>query len=895
MHAPASPSSSPDSVEQHPAFSAACCTDGNDPQAGQWFKIALASLIAAQSMIFGLAINLTPPEGVTRVVMHSLLGVAAVAVYFLVGLPLTRSALRALSEGRVVVDQLFLLGILGAFALSVHSTVTGYGSVYYEVVAILLAIHTFGRVLAEQRRQKAGDGCERLRADLNLATVVLPDGTRAPRHASTLSVGDLVEVKPGSAIPVDGRVVEGEGYVQETALTGEPFPVVRRPGELVKAGAWSVDALFRVEALKPGAERAIDHFLDGVASALRFPSHIQQQADRIATWFLPSVLAVSLGTLAFWVWQANWTVAIFNALAVILVACPCALGLATPLGLWTAIHRLAALGIVARSGEVIEKLARARSVVLDKTGTLTEGRMRLARVDGIGGEEAIPELLAQAAAVERAFHHPVAEAFRDLDQGERVRCEKATLLAGLGVQGEVIDANGARHSLAIGNPRLATHFGRPEPEPVEGSLTPIHIYCDGDPAAVAWLEEIARPSAAETVKAFREAGLAVSLLSGDRSERVTEFSRLIGIEAAAGESAPETKLATIREMRERGEHPIFVGDGLNDAGAVAAADCGIALLDGAEVTVEAADAVLTHDNLAVLPEAVLTCRKLVEAIRQNILFAGAYNVIGMTLAACGLIHPVVAALLMLFASASVVGRALRFDAKVREGRWHPGQQTEGITLSLPRVRWREAGVMALAIGQGVALAWLGGFAAAQWGWFLAGGMAAGFVALQLLQRGAPGSRAGMATWMVLLGGPAMLLGWFFDAGWGPIVREGVCLCGCVKSDLGWGVALNFGWMHAGMLLSGFLVMGWCLRSRWEALGKAWMAALLLSVAAMMLGMELGALGMAPLPVGDGSAYFLLAYFAMMGGMTLAMMLACEWTRRWEKRMPIEPAAVASAG
>jgi len=857
----------------------------------QWFRIALAGLIAAQSMIFSLAINLSPPEGLARTILHSILAACAVAVFFLVGLPLTRSALKAAGQGRMVVDQLFLLGIVGAFALSLHSSVSGYGTVYYEVVAILLAIHTFGRVLAETRRLQAGEGRDRLRADLNLASVVEADGSRSTRHASTLRAGECVEVKPGAAIPIDGRIVEGTGYVRETALTGEPFPVVRQAGDLVQAGVWSVDARFVIEALQPGSERRIDHFLDGVASALKFPSNLQQQADKIAAWFLPAVLGVSGATLLFWWWQAGWTVALFNALAVILVACPCALGLATPLGLWTALHRLSALGLVARSGEVIEKLAAAKQVVLDKTGTLTEGDMRLARIEPAAGID-LPQLLAQAAALQCAFDHPVARAFHSLDIENGGSCRDAKLLAGIGVEGWVSDDAG-EHRIAIGNRGLFAHAGLETPELVSGeNATRLEVFRDGHPAAVAWLEEVARPSAGETVAAFEAAGLEVSLLSGDQGGRVEALAQELGIAHAAGESTPESKLEWVRRMKAAGQHPVFVGDGLNDAGAIAAADCGIALLEGADVTVESADAVLTHDNLAVLPEAILTCRKLVEVIRQNILFAGAYNVVGMTLAACGLLHPIAAALLMLLASATVVGRALRLDAKVREGRWTPHEGSSRMTLSLPRVHWRDAGVMLLAIGQGLALGWLGGFAVSLIGWFLAGGLAAGFLCLALLHHSAPGSRAGMAVWMVLLGGPAMLGGWFIDAGWGAIVRDGVCLCGCVQSDLGWGIAMNPGWMHLGMLVSGFLVMGWCMRRRHSGGRMAYLIALVIAVAAMMLGMELGALAVAPVPVGEGHTTFLLAYSAMMSGMTIAMLIACEATRRWEMRRTELPEGIS---
>ena len=849
--------------------SASCC---GDPLAVEWLRIGLAGLVAAQSMIFSLAINLTPEEGPPPVYLHVALALAAMIVYFLVGIPLTRSAWSALVQRRIVVDQLFLVGIAGAFALSVHSSLTGHGTVYYEVVAILLAIHTFGRVLAERNQRKAGDAMQRLRRELDTVVRVSCCGKRETVEAKNIAPGDLVEISAGGLIAVDGRIVEGAGYLRETSLTGEPFPVAVGPGRLVRAGAYSVDAVFRIQAFAGGGNREIDLYLAGVESALRVPSGIQRQADRIASWFLPVVLIVAACTTAFWAWQSGWPAAVFNGLAVILVACPCALGLATPIGLWTALNRLAALGLVARSGDVIETLAAADVMIFDKTGTLTEETMRLVGVESPAPDE-LPDLLAMVAALETGFQHPIAEVFRPFARPDAIRCTRAAVLPGLGVEGEVWTPDGVSHRIAAGNFKLGSHFGIDLPD---DALQALIVVCDGKLAATAQLEEIRRDSAVDTLEALAAMGLEPRLLSGDTDARVTALAAACGIEASGGLS-PGEKIDVIKKLWSSGKTTVFVGDGLNDAGAIAAAQCGIALGHGAALTRDAADVVMTHGNLAVLPEAIRDCRMLVKVIRENILFAGMYNVVGMILAACGLLHPVAAALLMLVASVTVVTRALRFDQRSREGRLNAPARFQFPKIS--RVGLLTGGLLFL---QFLMVAWLGGFASETLPLFVGFGIATGAVGVWCWERTLPGSTGRMLLAMVAAGGPAMLAGWWVDAGFGAIVREGVCLCGCVNSNMGWGVVLNPTWMHLGMLLAGGWTMSACMKTRMFANARVRMLAIGISVAAMMLGMELGALAMAPLPVEPANRYFLFSYLAMMTGMTLVMILACAWTRRrWE--------------
>jgi heavy metal translocating P-type ATPase len=621
-------------------------------------RIAFAAVVAAQSMIFSLAVNLSPPSGATRLWLHGALAASAVGVFALVGGPLLRAAL----VPRVAFEQLFLLGICGAFFASLVSTLTGVGHVYYEVVAILLAIHTFGRTLGERRRAAALDAARALGAEFATCERVAPDGTLLTVPVKEIRRDDLVAVIAGGNIPVDGVVAEGVALVDEATLTGEPFPVVRRAGDPVLAGSRLLDGPLRVRATVDGGDRLLDALFARVREAQSRPGRLQREADRLVAWFLPAVVAIAIGSFAAWTAHAGWTVGLFNALAVILVACPCSMGLATPVGVWSALADLARHGVVAGTSDLVERLAAVRQVVFDKTGTLGDEQMEL--VDFVSAPGVDREaLLAEVAALEAASDHPIARAFRRSAPAGAAR--EVRNLPGVGVEGRVGEVR-----LSVGNSSLLPRdLSRPADElraqlRAAGPTTPeIYVVRDGALGGIAVLRERLREASRSVLAELEAAGLPCTVLTGDRSSSAAAHG-LANVEAGL---SPVEKAARVREISAVGR-VLFVGDGVNDAPAMAEASASLAIATGSPLARETAMGELR--DLRAIPAAIARSRAAVRTIRRNLRFAAAYNGIGITLAAAGILHPVAAALLMLASSFTVTTLALR-PAAARDVRLTP--------------------------------------------------------------------------------------------------------------------------------------------------------------------------------------------------------------------------------
>ncbi len=605
-------------------------------RAAEWMRVAFAGLIAAQSMIFGLAVNLSPPEGRTRLALHAALAASAVVVFLLVGLPLLRAAFGAARHGRIVFEQLFLAGIFGAFAASLQSTLRGSGHVYYEVVAILLAIYTFGRILGERRRSAALDAARTLGREFDTCERIAGDGRVATVPVREIQPGDMVLVAAGTGIPIDGVVMDGAAFVNESALTGEPFPIAKRGGDPVFAGSHSLDGALRVRATAAGGERRLDGILARVIAAQSKPSHLEREADRLVAWFLPAVFGIAALTFCVWSLRAGWTVGLFNALSVVLVACPCSMGLATPIGIWSAMADLARRGLVANTSDLIERLAAVDAAVFDKTGTLSREQLELVEfvcAPGINREA----LLEEVAAIETTSAHPVARAFRR--QAPGLVAENVRQLPGAGIAGRV---NGAE--LRIGNASILAR------DNIDAAPHTFYVTRNGALAATALLRERLRDPAREIIAELEAAGIPCAILTGDRPETAA-IHALPNIHAGL---SPLEKASRLRAISSRA---LFVGDGINDTPAMAEAHASLCLTTGSGIARDVAMGELR--DLRAIPFALARSRGAVRIIRQNLLFAAAYNFIGIGLAASGVLHPVAAALLMLGSSLTVSWRALR--------------------------------------------------------------------------------------------------------------------------------------------------------------------------------------------------------------------------------------------
>jgi len=626
-----------------------------------WLRIAVAGVFAGQGMVFSLALNMTPPDyGSTAYwALHGLLVFSALVVMGFLGGPLFASTFGMLRSRRLSIEGLFTLSLMGAFIGSLAGSVTGQGSVYYEIVSIVIAIYTFGRMLGERSQAKLRAESSQLREAFDRAVLVDRKGGAQELPASEIRVGQIVRVDPGAPFTLDGIVRSGVGFVRETALTGEPLPVVRRAGDPVRAGTYSEDGSFEVEVTSVAGERELDRILDTVESFFGRPSELQRQANRLVQYFLPIVAMVSILTAIYWAFAGSWIEAVFNSMAVLLVACPCALGLATPVAIWNGLYRMARIGVVSRDGALIDGLAQARSIYFDKTGTLSETDMQVGEVL-VAGEwkERRAELMSAVVAVESRLQHPVARALsRLLPDGSEAapNTEMLLLIPGTGVEAEV-ELGGVKAHLRIGEAEAgSSEYDELDRELLMQSGKRIYVSIDGSPVAALVLVERAREGLKSLWSQLESLGIKSSVLTGDPDPKLALPE---SVPVRAGLSSEE-KSAIIREAVESGEVPCLIGDGINDAAAMSEASSSISMSSGTGLTQSAAMGQFQDDRIEALPDAIRLARDIHARLRGNLIYAAAYNVLGMALAAAGLLHPIAAALIMLVSSAFVTLRALR--------------------------------------------------------------------------------------------------------------------------------------------------------------------------------------------------------------------------------------------
>lgn len=635
--------------------------------ASPWLKIGLGAALAGQTMVLGLAANLTEPTGPARLGFHVALIILTAAVLVLLGWPLLRDAAGSVRERRITIELLFVTGVIGAFAVSIYASVTGRGPVFYEVVAVLLTVYCAGQTLKARAKDRAFLEARSLRQAFASCRRLLAGGGTETVAVEHVRIGDRLSILPGEAIPADGRIEQGEAFVRETPLTGEPHPVARRIGDQVFAGSHAVDGPLIMVATCAGNNRRLDELLAAVETAAAKPSRLEAQADRIVTWFLPLVLLVAIGTFAYWAHRDSWSAGFMNAMAVLLVACPCAMGLATPAGIWNALALLAARGLVVRDADFIGRLAGITRMAFDKTGTLSDEQVALIDIATSGTSTDRARLLALVGAAQAASPHPFARAFlaggSEAGNSPPVQINVRTV-AGCGLEARGIDAHGQPFQLRVGTREWLPASAQETPllaslRHVKGDRL-VYLELDGRLAGIAALRERLRHSTPEALAQLRALGLEVSVLTGDRLERADG----LGLAEVSAALTPDGKAGRIRRWQQAGERVAFVGDGVNDAPAFCAADAGVALAHGADLATATAGATLHGSDLRTLAWAVVLCRHVVRTIRTNLLFAAGYNLLGIALAASGRLHPVAAALLMVGSSATVSWRATRRIAAV---------------------------------------------------------------------------------------------------------------------------------------------------------------------------------------------------------------------------------------
>ena len=599
-------------------------------------------------------------------VRWALLALATPALVLL-GLPFLNRGLKRLKDRALDTDALIVIGVLAAFALSVRSVLSGGGPIYLDTAMGILLFVTIGRYLEASSRARTTDALSALVRQLPSEASRVREGVEEKVGVDALRPGDVIRVRPGERIAVDGVILEGTASVSEAEITGESVPASRGPGDAVAAGTLNQDGSLLVEARRTGPETTVARLVKLVAESRAGRYTLAPLVDRLSAAFVPFVLAVAVLTLAYWTRRAGPGEGLMNALSVLLIACPCAIGIATPLASTAAVGRAAAAGVLVRSGAVFEALARAKRVFLDKTGTLTTGRLSLADVRPAPGWTR-GRLLALAAAVEHGSEHPVARAIcaaageeetgRRTEEGTEeeisLKVEEFRATPGRGVEAHV-----GGEVVRIGTAGFVGVSVDATSDASAAGTTAAFVSCTGTFAGILLFTDRTRPEAGGAVDALRARGLSLEVLSGDAPARVTSFASGFPGLAASGGLSPEGKLDRIRASVAAGESPVMVGDGINDAPALGVAAAGVTLESGTDLAREVADVTILGGDLRKLPWAIDLAHRTVRTARQNLFWAFFYNGIGITLAVSGLLHPLFGAVAMVASSLLVVVHSQR--------------------------------------------------------------------------------------------------------------------------------------------------------------------------------------------------------------------------------------------
>ncbi len=631
-----------------------------------WSSRLVAGIAGVVPLILlGLGSMLMPALHDAPWVGWSMFGLAAILQVYLGG-PYIRGAWQRLLQRSSNMDTLIAMGTATAFLYSTVHLLMGHWhqAHFFMDAGIILVLITLGKFLEVRSRGTAAEAIERL-LDLAPATAsVIRDGTEQLIPQAEVQPGDRVRIRPGETIPVDGDVLEGGSSVEESMLTGESMPVDKQPGDRVAGGTRNGDGTLVVEAKRLGKESALEQMVRLVLEAQGTKAGVQRLADRIAAYFVPVVLVIAVVTLLGWgLTNGQWGRAVLNAAAVLIIACPCALGLATPMAVAVATSRGARAGLFVRDASAFERMDRLATMVFDKTGTLTEGRPAVVDTLALTGWDR-DQLLGLAAAAESGSEHPLARALTPFAANHDVHDFQA--VRGLGVQARVDG-----HEVLVGSESFLASRGIDQGPTHDAALawenqarTVLRVAVDGHPIGAIALADRLKPHAREVIETLRSQGANVVLLTGDNPQTAHAIGTELGLDAGQIKAGvlPDAKAAAIKAIKTQdpGRRVAMVGDGLNDAPALAAADVGIALGTGTDLAKAAADIVIATGDLRAVPRALRLGRSTLTAIRQNLFWAFAYNTVGIPLAALGWFGrfgPMIAALAMSLSSVTVVARS----------------------------------------------------------------------------------------------------------------------------------------------------------------------------------------------------------------------------------------------
>ncbi|MGI8726784.1 MAG: heavy metal translocating P-type ATPase [Solirubrobacterales bacterium] len=650
------------------------------------WRTAIGALLTLPVLVAMMASELFEADWVPGLLLDPWVQLALIApVFFYVGRPIHETGWRALFRGAPEMNSLIAIGTAAAFGYSLLVTIapgllpSDLRAVYYEAAGVIITLILLGRLLEARARIGTGKAIREL-------VGMQPREARVERDGETIEIpieevrrGDVLAVRPGERIPVDGEVTGGSSAVDESMVSGEPLPVEKVLGDEVIGATVNGTGTLRFRATAVGSETMLAQIIALVEQAQGSKAPIQRLADRVAGVFVPAVIAIAALAFAAWLLlgpDPRLTFALITAVSVLVIACPCALGLATPLSVMVGTGKGAQNGILIRSAEALERAHEIEVVAVDKTGTITEGRPTLTDLETLG-ELREEELLRVAAAAEASSEHPIASAIIEAAEGRGLELpptERFDSITGGGLEARVDG-----HEVLVGTSRLLTGRGvdttplAPATERLEREAkTAMLVAIDGEPVGVLAVADEPKPSSRAAVSRLRRAGIEVVMITGDSSHTAGAIAAEVGIDRVIAEVLPGQKAESIAELQAGGRRVAMVGDGINDAPALAQADVGIAIGTGTDVAIEAADLTLVSGRLGGIADGLELSRATIRNIRQNLVFAFGYNAIGIPIAAGALypafglqLSPMIAAAAMALSSLSVVGNANRLR------RWQP--------------------------------------------------------------------------------------------------------------------------------------------------------------------------------------------------------------------------------
>jgi Cu+-exporting ATPase len=647
-----------------------CCGDGGDEEVRDlWWRVGWSAAMTLPVVLLSMGMDLP----VIRDIPHDASGwmqfVWSTPVVFWVGWPLLVRFGRSLLTLRFNMFTLIGLGVLAAWLYSLgalivpgwlpHEATHGGMTLYFESAAVITVLVLIGQLLELRARSATGSA---IRALMNLApktALLVRDGQEIETAVDDIQIGDVLRIKPGARIPVDGIVMEGSSAVDESMLTGESMPQTKESNAAVTGGTVNGTGTFLMRAERVGANTLLSQIVEMTAKAQASRAPVQRLTDRVSAWFVPAVVLIAVAAFALWTLAGQFSSGLLAFIAVLVISCPCALGIATPAALMVGVGKGAELGILIRSGEVLERVEKLTTVVFDKTGTLTLGQPMLTDLAPLASLSE-QEVLQLAGSLEHGSEHPLAAAI-----AEAVAARHLELLPLEQFEAQVGEGITARESGSViwfGNRSLASRFLPRLPDPVESQLagfeaqgkTAMLLGRADQILGVIAVADTVRPEARQAVALLRRRGVRVIMLSGDNRTTAESMAKLVGIEEVIAEVRPADKAGTIKALQQAGQVVSMVGDGVNDAPALVTADIGIAIGSGSDVAKEAGDIILIRNDVRLVVSAIGLSRATMRKIRQNLFWAFIYNGIGIPIAALGWLNPMIAGAAMALSSLSVI-------------------------------------------------------------------------------------------------------------------------------------------------------------------------------------------------------------------------------------------------